>query len=199
MSLWGSSNGWRLCLPYSIRSSGLASRSLACGRADPQRFGYFAARGIAEIAFASIGTALLVCASGANQQFLDRHFLPSFLLPRHWFVVLETFGRLAMAILGALLALVARPHAARFARERPYVRSTLLSPWSWRLSRANWSCATYTSARLNGCRPMMNLARLPDPRLGWVLGNGAHRAQDNRRARHRLLYRPSRISRQTRR
>jgi hypothetical protein len=97
-----------------------------------------------------------------------------------------------MAILGALLALVARPHAARFARERPYVRSTLLSPWSWRLSRANWSCATYTSARLNGCRPMMNLARLPDPRLGWVLGNGAHRAQDNRRARHRLLYRPSR-------
>ena len=84
-----------------------------------QGFEHFAARAIAEIAFASVGTVLLACAFIANQRFLDRHFLPSFLFPRHWYVVLETLGRLALFILGALLVFVARPRAARFAARTP--------------------------------------------------------------------------------
>src|SRR5436309_6145724 len=84
-----------------------------------QRFEYFVARVIAEIAFASVGTALLVCALISNQGFLDRHFVPSFFLPRHWYVLLEMFGRLVMTILGVLLVFVARPRAARFAARAP--------------------------------------------------------------------------------
>jgi hypothetical protein len=84
-----------------------------------QRFEYLVARVTTEIAFVSVGTALLACALVANQRFLDRHFVPSFFLPRHWYVVLETFGRLAMATLGALFVFVARPRAARFAARTP--------------------------------------------------------------------------------
>src|SRR5439155_27273271 len=83
------------------------------------RFEYFAARLIAEIAFGAVGIALLACAFVANQHFLDRHFVPSFFLPRHWYVVLQTAGRLAMAILGTWLALVAGRRTGRFAARTP--------------------------------------------------------------------------------
>src|SRR5712692_6444543 len=56
----------------------------------------FWARVIVETAVASIGIALLSCALIANQRFLDRHFVPSFFLPRHWYVVLPTSGRVAV-------------------------------------------------------------------------------------------------------
>src|SRR6266852_6385613 len=79
----------------------------------------FWARAILETAVASIGIALLSCALIANQRFLDRHFVPSFFLPRDWYVVLQTSGRLAMAILGTWLALVARRRAGCFAARTP--------------------------------------------------------------------------------
>src|SRR5436853_7679289 len=79
----------------------------------------FWARVIAEIAVGSVGGALLSVAFIANQRFLDRHFVPSFFLPRNWYVVLQTSGRLVMAILGTWLVLVARRRAGRFAARRP--------------------------------------------------------------------------------
>src|SRR6266851_10089763 len=79
----------------------------------------FWARVIAETAVASIGIAFLSCALIANQRFLDRHFVPSFFLPRHWYVVLQTSGRLAMAILGTWLAFVGRRRVGRFAARTP--------------------------------------------------------------------------------
>ena len=77
------------------------------------------ARLVAEIAIASAGVALLACALAANQRWLDRHFLPSFFLPRHWYVLLEASVRLAMAALGVWLAFSARPRAGRFAARAP--------------------------------------------------------------------------------
>src|SRR5712691_2896602 len=79
----------------------------------------FWARVIAETVVASVGIALLSCALIANQRFLDKHFVPSFFLPRHWYVVLQTSGRLVMAILGTWLALVARRRAGCFAARTP--------------------------------------------------------------------------------
>src|SRR5215467_2266940 len=80
---------------------------------------HFGARIIAEIVVASIGGAFLACAIVANQQFLDRHFVPSFFLPRHWYVVLEAIGRLVMAALGVFFLTVARSHVSRFAARAP--------------------------------------------------------------------------------
>jgi hypothetical protein len=77
------------------------------------------ARLVAEIAVACIAVALLACALGANQRWLDRHFVPSFFLPRHWYVVLETLIRFAMAFFGAWLAVFVRPRVGRFAALTP--------------------------------------------------------------------------------
>jgi hypothetical protein len=77
------------------------------------------ARVTAEIAVASIGGALLACALVANQRWLDRHFLPSWFLPRQWYVLLESFVRLVMAALGVSLALFGRPRVGRFAARAP--------------------------------------------------------------------------------
>src|SRR5258708_1195109 len=70
----------------------------------PQRWESFWARIIGETAVASVGIAVLTCALIANRRFLDRHFVPSFFLPRHWYVALQTSGRWAMAILGTWVA-----------------------------------------------------------------------------------------------
>ena len=77
------------------------------------------ARVIAEIAVVSIGGALLVGALAANQRWLDTHFLPSWFLPRHWYVLIETCVRLVMAALGASLALFARPRVGRLVAQTP--------------------------------------------------------------------------------
>src|SRR5260370_30338129 len=78
-----------------------------------------AARASVAIAVAFIGGALVVCALLANQRWLDSHFLPSWFLPRHWYVLIEASVRLVMAALGVSLALFARPRLGRFAARTP--------------------------------------------------------------------------------
>jgi hypothetical protein len=128
----------------------------------------FWARVIAETAVASSGTALLVCALIANQRFLDRHFVPSFFLPRDWYVVLQTSGRLAMTILGTWLALVARRRAGRFAARTPagvfhvvIAVVVALGASELVLSRVHLRPAEWLSAKDEP-------RRQPDPRLGWT-------------------------------
>ena len=126
------------------------------------------ARVIAEIAVASIGGALLACALAANQDWLDRHFLPSFFLPRHWYVRIEAFVRLMMAALGVSLMLFARPRVGRFAARAPAralhvtiaavlaVGASELALRGVHLRAAEWL--------LPGEEPR----RRRDPRLGWT-------------------------------
>src|ERR1041385_5300725 len=126
------------------------------------------ARIIAEIAVASVGIALLSCAIIANRRFFDRHFVPSFFLPHHTYVLLQTFGRFAFAIVGAWLILVARRRAGRFAARTPagvfhvfiavvlaFGASELL------LSRVHLRPAEWLSAKDEPRRQI-------DPRLGWT-------------------------------
>jgi hypothetical protein len=117
---------------------------------------------------ASVGITLLSCAFIANQQFLDRHFVPSFFLPRDWYVVLQTSGRLVMAILGTWLALVARGRVGRFAARTPegafYVVMAVvlaLGASELVLSRVHLRPGEWLSA---ADEPR----RQPDPRLGWT-------------------------------
>jgi len=64
---------------------------------------------------ACVGVALLVAALAANQPWLDRHFLPSFLLPHHLYVRIETGVRLTIAALGVWIV-VRRPASRIFVR-----------------------------------------------------------------------------------
>ena len=126
------------------------------------------ARVIAEIAVASIGGALLACALAANQDWLDRHFLPSFFLPRHWYVRIEAFVRLMMAALGVSLMLLARPRVGRFAARAPAralhvtiaavlaVGASELALRGVHLRAAEWLL------------PDEEPRRRRDPRLGWT-------------------------------
>jgi hypothetical protein len=58
---------------------------------------------IIEIAVAAVGVALVATTIAANQSWLDRHFLPSFFMPRHRYVLIESTVRGVVGGVGALL------------------------------------------------------------------------------------------------
>ncbi len=68
-----------------------------------------------QLAIACAGVVFLVAALAANQPWLDRHFLPSFLLPHDLYVRIETAVRIAIASLGVWLV-ARRPGAQIIAR-----------------------------------------------------------------------------------
>jgi len=128
-----------------------------------------AARVIAEAIVASIGAALLAGALVANQGWLDKHFLPSWFLPRQWYVLIAMGVRLFMVALGLSLTLFARRRigdvAARVPARalhiaiaavlalgvsEPVLRHVHLGPTEWLF-------------------PDEEPLRRPDPRLGWTL------------------------------
>src|SRR5690242_7204371 len=86
---------------------------------QPRRATSLGVRLFAELVVASIGATLLICVAVATQAWLDRHFVPSFFLPRHTYVALQTCGRVMMTIVGAWLVFVARPRVGRFAARSP--------------------------------------------------------------------------------
>jgi len=83
----------------------------------------FAVRLIIEIALVLLGIALLAFASAANHQWLDRHFLPSFVVSRGVFVLIASLARAVTAMLGLALALLG-PRIGRFVARAPAGRLT---------------------------------------------------------------------------
>src|SRR5262245_39975706 len=55
------------------------------------------------IIIASIGATLVAAALVFNARWFDRHFLPSFFLPRRWYVWIHSMVRWTMAIAGGAL------------------------------------------------------------------------------------------------
>src|SRR5215469_9030154 len=144
---------------------------------ETQLFKHFAARAIAEIVVASIGAAFLACAIVANQRFLDRHFIPSFFLPRHWYVVLETFGRLVMAALGAWLVTLGRSRAGRFASRAPARALNVVIATILALGASNLMLRRLHLRPYEWLSPDEEPRRQLDSRLGWtwVPGRTGHK------------------------
>src|SRR2546425_13295113 len=86
---------------------------------DVQRSESTVTRFVVELVVWSIGAGCIAIAVGANQRWLDAHFLPSFLWPRHWYTLIESSVRLGIAALGAWLMTDARRRAGRFAERAP--------------------------------------------------------------------------------
>jgi hypothetical protein len=84
-----------------------------------RRSDYTVARVLAESVVTVFGVALVTTALLANQQWLDRHFLPSFFVTRQTYVLLETIVRFAIGVLGVSLALVVRPRLGRAVARTP--------------------------------------------------------------------------------
>lgn len=123
----------------------------------------------AEIATALVGVALVACAAAATQSWLDRHFLPSFFLPRPWYVLIETAVRVGIAAMGVLLAVPLRRPVARVVAGKPGQAVSVLAAVLLAL------CASELILRHVHLGPTEWLSseeeprRQPDARLGWVL------------------------------
>src|SRR5260370_36725635 len=74
---------------------------------------------VAQIVLASVGIALLASAMGADQAWLDRHFLPSFFTPRRTYVLAATIARALGATVGVAFSLVVRSRIGRFVARTP--------------------------------------------------------------------------------
>ena len=129
---------------------------------------YPLSRLLTEVTVASFGVALLATSLLANQRWLDRHFLPSFFLTRETYVLLETIVRLAMGVLGMLLALVVRPRIGRAVARAP-ARVLHVA-----IAAVLALAASELVLRLVHLRPAEWLGRdqeprrQADPRLGWT-------------------------------
>jgi hypothetical protein len=114
------------------------------------------------------GLALIVTAVWANQSFLDRHFLPSFFIPRHWYVLIETVVRGTIAGAGTALAL-GRSRLAHLLVRAPamtvtVVASAVLATASGELA-LRWIHPQPTEWQIRDEEPR----RQEDSELGWVL------------------------------
>jgi hypothetical protein len=129
---------------------------------------HLAARATAEIVVASIGGAFLACAIIANQRFLDRHFVPSFFLPRNWYVAIQTTARLAMAFVGAWLAFIARPQAGRFAARTPSRVLQIFAAVALALLTSELALSHLLMRPGEWLSPSDEPRRQFDARLGWT-------------------------------
>jgi hypothetical protein len=121
-----------------------------------------------QIVLAAAGAAIVVAAMAANQTWLDRHFLPSFFVPRGWYVWIENTVRALLALFGVSLAVgcarVARPitRAPGFALRVMAaailaIAAAEVALRSFQLRPTEWLVATEEPRRQ------------VDPVLGWIL------------------------------
>jgi hypothetical protein len=123
-------------------------------------------RSFAEIAVACIGCGLIVAAAAANQAWFDRHFLPSYWTPRQEIVRTELLVRIAVAIAGAVIVLLARKVAPLLPREPLYLFTisvaVILAFGASELVLRRWHRSPHEFS--SGGEPRSHL----DARLGWL-------------------------------
>jgi hypothetical protein len=129
-------------------------------------------RGVAELAVAAAGLALVAAALAANQAWLDRHFLPSFLIARLWYVRLETFMRVVLAASGLGLILAARPLAARLTPRAMRTALQVALAAALALAAAEFALQRVHLRPAEWRRVDEEPRRQPDPRLGWTFVPG---------------------------
>jgi hypothetical protein len=121
-----------------------------------------------EIVAAVIGSALIVAAVAARQSWLDRHFLPSFFMPRHWYVWIETVVRGAVATAGAAL-LLGRSRLGHLVMRAPIMTLQVVVAAVLAIATSElalrWIQLQPTGWLLREEEPL----RQDDPQLGWVL------------------------------
>jgi hypothetical protein len=117
---------------------------------------------------AGAGVVLIIAAAAANQSWLDRHFLPSFFMPRPWYVRIETVVRLVVAAIGIWIALGC-VRAVRLLTHAPGTAMRVVAAAVLAI------VASEAALRWIHMRPTEWLAadeeprRQADPQLGWVL------------------------------
>jgi hypothetical protein len=119
-------------------------------------------------AVALVGLALVVAAAAANQAWLDRHFLPSFFVPRQWYVWLESAVRLLFAGAGVGL-MIGRRHIARALTAAPALTLQVIAAAVLAVVAGAFVLGTVNVRPTEWLRPEEEPRRQEDAELGWVL------------------------------
>jgi hypothetical protein len=90
----------------------LIDRSAAFRRHSRSHYHIDVRRHSLETIVGLVGVTSVVLALAATQAWLDRHFVPSFFVPRQWYVAIETLGRVVIGGGGLLVILMRRWIAA---------------------------------------------------------------------------------------
>ena len=117
---------------------------------------------------ALVGLALIVAALAANQSWLDRHFLPSFFVPRHWYVWIESAARIAIAALGVALVL-ARDRIARLLTHAPALTLQVTLAAVLAVVAGEFTVRWIHRQPTEWLRREAEPRRQEDATLGWVL------------------------------
>lgn len=132
-----------------------------------------AAKICTEIGTTLIGIVLFLSAFAADQQWLDRHFLPAFFISRQTYVLLESLARVLIAALGMTLALVVRPRLGKLAATVP--AGTLIADAARMVLAVGLALGTsegvlrLTFRRSSEEQPAsQEPLRRRDQRLGWI-------------------------------
>jgi hypothetical protein len=120
------------------------------------------------IAIAAVGTALVIAALAANQYWLDRHFLPSFFMPRRWYVLIETAVRGAFLVAGVLLVL-GRSRAARRLTVAPAATVRIVAAVTLAIAAGEVVLRSIHLRPTEWLLAEEEPRRQPDGQLGWVL------------------------------
>jgi len=126
----------------------------------------------APLAIALLGLAVFALALAADTGWFDRHFLPSFFLPRAWYLLIYKVVRWSVAAAGLLLAVAARRLAAwltlkHAARAVPIVVAAALG-----LAAGELVLRGVHLQPTGWLRSAEEPRRRPDATLGWTLEPG---------------------------
>jgi hypothetical protein len=125
-------------------------------------------RFVAELAVAAIGVVCIAIAIGSNQRWLDRHFLPSFLWPRHWYTLIETSVRVGLGAFGAWVTTGARTRAGRFAHREPVLALSIGLAIGLAFGAGEVALKYLKVQPAEWLFPDEEPRRLPESRLGWT-------------------------------
>lgn len=123
----------------------------------------------AELVLAVLGAALVVCAAAATRSWLDRHFLPSFLVDRAMYVRIETAVRVAAAAIGLTLALIARSRLAAAIARDPLLVVSSAAAVVLALAASELVLPHLHVPPAEWLFHAEEPRRQPDARLGWTL------------------------------
>jgi len=135
---------------------------------NERRSGGSAPRRIGEIAAVVIGVLLLAGAAAATERWFDRHFLPSFFLPRRWYVLILTAVRVLMATLGVLLAFVVRRRIGRLVARAPMLSVQIVAAAALALGASELALRAVHLRPGEWLMPDEEPRRQPDQWLGWT-------------------------------
>jgi len=123
---------------------------------------------ITEAVIALSGIGLVVLALVTNQDWLDRHFYPSFFVPRRWYVILESSARIAMTVTGLSLAFIVRAPLGRIVARRPAIVPISIAACALAVFSAQIVLA-WTRPTSKWLAGQVEPLRRPDSRLGWAM------------------------------